>query len=455
LKEVTLEVALRTVLWVRPGSDSDLEVPIGMEHSREYQLVPVDTLNSDIEAYRSVAPDVILVSGSMEGPEFENVLRRIRSVFHRTPLAVQRPESMASHGSYTSNPGFDYLVTQSLTSKILSDLIERATESEQREPWRSLIVGSSPAIRETRDIIHLAADRRSTVLITGETGTGKELAAKAIHLAGNRSNRQMVAINCAALPEHLLEAELFGHTKGAFTGAVNARSGLFDKAQGGTIFLDEIGEMPLSLQPKLLRVLQEREFHRLGSSDPVRINVRVIAASNSDLPEAVAERRFREDLYYRLNVVPLRMPALRERLSDIPELAEHFLEKVAEEEMRPKKRLAAQAFEFLMQYSWPGNVRQLEHAIEAATILTGDRIVLNASDFNLPAPRSSSAFGSLSAFSVPESGLNFEELISNIERQLLESALLKAGGNKARAADLLRMKRTTLISKSKALQVCA
>jgi transcriptional regulator with GAF, ATPase, and Fis domain len=354
-----------------------------------------------------------------------------------------------------SNPGFDYLVTQSLTSKILSDLIERATESEQREPWRSLIVGSSPAIRETRDIIHLAADRRSTVLITGETGTGKELAAKAIHLAGNRSNRQMVAINCAALPEHLLEAELFGHTKGAFTGAVNARSGLFDKAQGGTIFLDEIGEMPLSLQPKLLRVLQEREFHRLGSSDPVRINVRVIAASNSDLPEAVAERRFREDLYYRLNVVPLRMPALRERLSDIPELAEHFLEKVAEEEMRPKKRLAAQAFEFLMQYSWPGNVRQLEHAIEAATILTGDRIVLNASDFNLPAPRSSSAFGSLSAFSVPESGLNFEELISNIERQLLESALLKAGGNKARAADLLRMKRTTLISKSKALQVCA
>ena len=446
---------MRTVLWVRPGSDSDLQVPRGIENSREYQIVPVDALNSDIEAYRSATPDAILVSGSMTGQELERVLRRIRAVFLQTPLAIHSAQSGVSHLSFLSNPGFHYLVTQSLTSEILSDLIDRSAGSGKRQLWRSLIVGSSTAIQETLDIIHLAADRRSTVLITGETGTGKELAAKAIHLASNRSERPLVAINCSALPEHLLEAELFGHTKGAFTGALNARSGLFDKAHGGTIFLDEIGEMPLSLQPKLLRVLQEREFHRLGSSDPVRIDVRVIAASNSDLPEAVAERRFREDLYYRLNVVPLRMPPLRERLADIPELAGHFLEKVARDEMCPKKRLAEDALDLLMRYSWPGNVRQLEHAIEAATILSGNRSVLNASDFNLPPPRSSGAFGPLAALSVPESGLNFEQLISSIERKLLESALLKAGGNKARAADLLGMKRTTLISKSKALQVCA
>jgi transcriptional regulator with GAF, ATPase, and Fis domain len=427
----------------------------GIEDSREYHVIPVDALNSSLEAYRSVAPDAILVSGRMEAQQFYEVLRKLRSVFVRTPIAVDESISAANHPTYLDDPGFNYFVTQSLTSEVLSDLIEAASDRGKREPWRTLIVGNSPAIQETLDIIHLAADRRSTVLITGETGTGKELAAKAIHMASNRAERPMVAVNCAALPEHLLEAELFGHTKGAFTGALNARPGLFDKAHGGTIFLDEIGEMPLALQPKLLRVLQEREFHRLGSSDPVRVNVRVIAASNSDLLEAVAERRFREDLYYRLNVVPLRMPLLRDRISDIPELAEHFLEKVARDEMRPKKRLSPETLDLLMQYSWPGNVRQLEHAIEAATILSGSRMLLTASDFNLPAPRASSAFGAFAALSVPESGLNFEELISNIERRLLESALVKAGGNKARAADLLGMKRTTLISKSKALQVCA
>ena len=182
-------------------------------------------------------------------------------------------------------------------------------------------------MREVIEIIELVANRRSTVLITGETGTGKEVAARALHLSSSRSASRMVAVNCAALPDHLLEAELFGHTKGAFTGAINARVGLFEQAHRGTIFLDEIGEMPLALQAKLLRVLQEREIQRIGSSEPLPIDVRVIAASNANLLEAVANRRFREDLYYRLNVVALRMPALRDRPSDIAELAEHFLNK--------------------------------------------------------------------------------------------------------------------------------
>ncbi len=266
----------------------------------------------------------------------------------------------------------------------------------------------------------------------------------------------MVAVNCAALPDHLLEAELFGHTKGAFTGAVNARVGLFEQAHRGTIFLDEIGEMPLQLQAKLLRVLQEREVQRIGSSEPVPVDVRVIAASNSDLLEAVANRRFREDLYYRLNVVALRMPPLRERVSDIPELAAHFLDKIARAGIRRnRKQLSPEALDLLMRYSWPGNVRQLEHALESAVALSGARMLLHPGDLDLPAETLSPVMARLSALDVPETGINFEELIMGIERRLLERALAKSGGNKARAASMLHMKRTTLISKFKALEVCA
>jgi len=304
-------------------------------------------------------------------------------------------------------------------------------------------------------IIELVAPRRCTVLITGETGTGKEMAARAIHAASGRGTGPMVALNCSAIPEHLLEAELFGHTKGAFTGAINARVGLFEQAHRGTIFLDEIGEMPLPLQAKLLRVLQEREIQRIGSSEPLSIDVRVIAASNANLLEAVANRRFREDLYYRLNVVALRMPALRDRPSDIAELAEHFLHKISEHEPAWSKQLSPQALDMFSKYSWPGNVRQLEHALESACALSGTRSLLYPGDFDLPAEVQAGEFGSLSSLDVPESGINFEELMTGIERRLLERALAKSGGNKARAASMLHMKRTTLLSKFKSLEVCA
>jgi transcriptional regulator with PAS, ATPase and Fis domain len=318
-----------------------------------------------------------------------------------------------------------------------------------------LLVGSSSAMREVVEIIELVGNRRATVLLTGETGTGKEVAARALHMASNRFASKMVAVNCAALPDHLLEAELFGHTKGAFTGAVNARVGLFEQAHRGTIFLDEIGEMPLPLQVKLLRVLQEREIQRIGSSEPVSIDVRVIAASNVNLLEAVANRRFREDLYYRLNVVALRMPALRDRPSDIVELTAHFLNKIAEHEPAWRKHISSQAIEMFLGYSWPGNVRQLEHALESAAALSGARSILYPGDFDLPAEVHASEFGTLSSLDVPESGINFEELMTGIERRLLERALAKSGGNKARAASMLHMKRTTLLSKFKSLEVCA
>jgi transcriptional regulator with PAS, ATPase and Fis domain len=319
----------------------------------------------------------------------------------------------------------------------------------------NFLVGTSGPMREVVEIIELVANRRSTVLISGETGTGKEVAARALHLSSSRSASRMVAVNCAALPDHLLEAELFGHTKGAFTGAINARVGLFEQAHRGTIFLDEIGEMPLPLQAKLLRVLQEREIQRIGSSEPLSIDVRVIAASNTSLLEAVANRRFREDLYYRLNVVALRMPALRDRPSDIPELAEHFLHKISEHEPAWRKQLSPQALDLFLRYSWPGNVRQLEHALESACALSGARSILYPGDFDLPAEIQGSEFGSLSSLDVPEGGINFEELMTGIERRLLERALAKSGGNKARAASMLHMKRTTLLSKFKSLEVCA
>jgi transcriptional regulator with PAS, ATPase and Fis domain len=314
------------------------------------------------------------------------------------------------------------------------------------------MVGSSSAIRQVAEIIRLAGPRRSTVLITGETGSGKEIAARAIHAVSPRSGSRMVAINCAALPDNLLEAELFGHTKGAFTGAVNARVGLFEQAHRGTIFLDEISEMPLHLQAKLLRVLQEREIQRIGSSETIPVDARVIAASNANLHEAVANRRFREDLYYRLNVVGLFIPPLRDRVSDIPELTAYFLARLAQQEGGQPKQLSPEAMEVLSRYSWPGNVRQLEHALESAVALSGTRVVLYPGDLDLP---SRTHPAGLSSLDVPESGLNFEELITGIERRLLERALAKSGGNKSRAASMLQMKRTTLISKFKALEVCA
>jgi len=312
------------------------------------------------------------------------------------------------------------------------------------------MVGSSGAMRQVAEVIRLVGPRRSTVLITGETGSGKEVAARALHAVSQRPGSRMVAINCAALPDNLLEAELFGHTKGAFTGAINARVGLFEQAHRGTIFLDEISELPLQLQSKLLRVLQEREIQRVGSSEIIPVDVRVIAASNTNLLEAVANRRFREDLYYRLNVVALRIPPLRERASDIPELVGHFLAKIALQEGGEPKRLSGEAVAELVRYTWPGNVRQLEHALESAVALSGNRMVLQPGDLDLPSEHCPPSLWSLD---VPETGINFDELIMGIERRLLERALAKSGGNKARAANMLQMKRTTLISKFKSVCV--
>jgi transcriptional regulator with GAF, ATPase, and Fis domain len=348
---------------------------------------------------------------------------------------------------------------ETMLNKAVDTLRINSQATTDTPPWRRFLIGESPAIAQLCEVIKLIASKRITVLISGETGTGKEVVARALHAASSRSANPLVAVNCTALPASLVESELFGHAKGAFTGAHLTRMGRFEQANRGTIFLDEIGDLPLDAQAKLLRVLQEQEFERVGSSETVRVDVRVIAASNVDLERAVADRRFREDLYYRLNVVPIHLVPLRERRSDIPLLAQHFLEKTRLAEGGGPKEFSAGALDYLVAQSWPGNVRQLEHVIQMACALSGDRELLDADDFlprrrlhsaSLPTASSPAASGPL--VKVGQEGINFDQVVADFEKSLLNQALAMSGGNKARAADLLRIKRTTLLAKIKVFE---
>jgi transcriptional regulator with GAF, ATPase, and Fis domain len=321
--------------------------------------------------------------------------------------------------------------------------------------WKSRIIGQCAAIERLVESIAIIAPRRSTVLITGETGTGKEVIARAIHEASGRPGK-LITLNCTALPESLLEAELFGHTKGAFTGAQSSRIGRFEAAHKGTIFLDEIGDMPLDLQAKLLRVLQEREIQRLGSSESIAVDARVIAATNAELLSLVEDGRFRQDLYYRLNVVPLHLPALREREGDIEPLAQHFVEKICRAEGLPRKVISAAALAQLEAHAWPGNVRELENTVERAIALSGNRSELLAEDFRLhfDPPRETQTQLPFE-LDLPNGPLDFESIVASVERRMIEHALRATNGNKSQAADLLGLKRTTLGAKLRTLAAIA
>jgi transcriptional regulator with GAF, ATPase, and Fis domain len=317
-----------------------------------------------------------------------------------------------------------------------------------------ILIGTSQAMLETIEIVERVASRRATVLITGETGSGKEMVARAIHRASPRGHLPMVVVNAAALPESLIEAELFGHMKGAFTGALQQRIGRFEQANGSTLFLDEIGDLPLEMQTKLLRFLQEREFQRVGSSQTLRVDVRLIAATNVDLAKRVEEGKFREDLYYRLNVVPIVTPPLRDRIEDIPLLARHFVKKVCAIEQIPMRTLSDGALYKLQSMPWPGNVRQLENAIEMAIALSGDRIELGPGDFHLGV-QARSLPASVREQPAPATGLDFDQTIGRLERQLIEDAMRQTHGNKTAAAELLGLKRTTLSAKLRAFSAAA
>jgi two-component system response regulator AtoC len=315
------------------------------------------------------------------------------------------------------------------------------------------ILGRSRPMRDLFQLLETVAETSSTILVTGETGTGKELVARAIHHNSARRAHRFVAINCSAIPETLLEAEMFGHVRGAYTGAVQSRAGRLEQAHKGTLFLDEIGTMSGALQMKLLRVLQEREFERVGDSHPIRVDVRVIAATNSDLAKMVAEGRFREDLYYRLNVIPIHLPPLRDRKEDIPLLVQHFLQRFCQDlaPSRPVMTVSQQAMRRLMAFSWPGNVRQLENALERAVALSGGRAQVEVADLP-PEVQEAGVASRPDGFVLPADGIDFEAYVETVERDLIGQALAQSGGKKGHAARLLNLKRTTLVEKLKRLE---
>lgn len=340
------------------------------------------------------------------------------------------------------------LVEKALTHKKLQLENQQLRTELNRKYQFDQIVGQSDEIKSVLSMIERVSDSDSTVLITGDSGTGKELIARAVHYNSNRSDQPFIPINCGAIPSELLESELFGHVKGAFTGAIANRVGRFELADGGTIFLDEIGDLEPALQVKLLRVLQERSFEPVGGTKNIQVNVRVIAATNKNLETQVELGKFREDLFYRLNVIPLAVPALRERRTDIPLLFSHFVEHFNRTKNRKLSGITAEAMDCLTNYPWPGNIRELENLVERLAILKGQGQV----DINdLPAKyrvQSAAASDSVS-FDLPDLGTDFNTAVDQFENNLILRALEKTGWNRNQAAILLRLNRTTLVEKIK------
>jgi len=334
-----------------------------------------------------------------------------------------------------------HILKNALNSRRLQDE-NRQLRSALREQGRfTEIVGKSPRMQQVFGLIAQAAPSRSTILVVGESGTGKELVAKAIHANSPRTDKAFVVVNSGSLPPDLLESNLFGHVKGAFTGAVYAKKGLFELADKGTLFFDEIGNIPVETQAKLLRVMQEREFMRLGGVDVIHVDVRIVAATNIDLRRAVEEGRFREDLFYRLNVIAVQLPPLRHRKEDVPALVNHFVQKYARENEKPVAGVSPEAMQALMDYDWPGNVRELENVIERGVVLTtGPRIgrelipdhVRTAPSFHVP------------NMTVPPEGISLKDVVGSFERRLIETTLETTGGVQKEAARLLGLKPTTL-----------
>jgi DNA-binding NtrC family response regulator len=323
----------------------------------------------------------------------------------------------------------------------------RILQGELRSKYRfDNIVGSSSALRGVLETVSKVAATDSTVLVRGESGTGKELIARAIHYHSRRAERPLVTVNCGAIPEELLESELFGHVKGAFTGAVGDREGRFSVANGGTIFLDEIGDMSPNLQVKLLRVLQERCFERVGSDKTESVNVRVIAATHQHLEEAIEGGRFREDLFYRLNVIPIEIPPLRERQEDIVQLAQYFLDVLNQERETKIDCITDDAMQAMLQHAWPGNVRELENLIERLTVLRGEGEIRIE---DLPAGLRQPERPEVPVPPIPEGGLSLRDVVDDFETRLILKALEQTGWNQTQSAALLGMNRTTLIEKMK------
>ncbi|HIG72978.1 MAG TPA: sigma-54-dependent Fis family transcriptional regulator [Myxococcales bacterium] len=416
--------------------------------------------------------DLVLCDIKMPGINGLELVRQIHEVEPDLPCIVITGYSTAENSIEALRAGAFWYLEKPFEQErldVIRRLVDQAIEHgrlkvENRALHSQLqsrykfdnIVGKSQALQRVLSVVEKVADTDSTVLITGESGTGKELIARALHYNSSRANRMMVTVNCGAIPEELLESELFGHVKGAFTNAVNHREGRFALADGGTIFLDEIGDMSPNLQVKLLRVLQERTFEPVGSSKTVKVNVRVIAATNQHLEELIEQKKFREDLYYRLNVLPIESPPLRDRADDIPLLIHHFIDIGNQQRNMKINGISEEAMKLLVHYRWPGNVRELENMVERVMILreTGD--ILGE---DLPPQFHSQQTGANRASDgnerqslapvISSDGISFNDVIGDLETDLILQALEQTHWNKNRAAQLLGLNRTTLLEKIK------
>jgi DNA-binding NtrC family response regulator len=404
--------------------------------------------------------DLVLCDVKMPGINGLELVRQIHDLSPDLPCIVITGYSSAENSVEALRAGAFWYLAKPFEQErmdVIRRLVEQAIEhgrlktenrmlqSQLRSKYKfDSIIGKSGALQRTLSVVEKVADTESTVLITGESGTGKELIARALHYNSRRSHRMLVTVNCGAIPEELLESELFGHVRGAFTNAVHHREGRFSLADGGTIFLDEIGDMSPNLQVKLLRVLQDRTFEPVGSSNSVRVDVRVIAATNQNLPELIEKKTFREDLFYRLNVLPIEIPPLRSRSEDVPLLVHHFLD-AARADMNSQVELVTDAaMQLMMEYDWPGNVRELQNLIERLMILTPDSEI-GADD--LPPPFHQSRPRIPHTPRVPAVGLDFNEVIDHVEVDMILQALERTHWNKNRAAQLLGLNRTTLEGK--------
>ncbi len=444
-----------SILVVDDDKNIGKMIEINLRKAKEYEVRTATSGEACLKIIGEELPDLILLDIQMPGIDGIETLKRLRDIEPRIPVVMMSAHATIEKAVQSMKLGAYDFITKPFASDRLLVTVKNALMtsslqkeiSELRSELRSKynfdnIIGQSGRMQEVFRAMEKIIDSNVTVLIQGESGTGKELIARAIHYQGQkRANKPFVAVNCSALPESLLESELFGHEKGAFTGASGKRIGKFEIANGGTIFLDEIGLMSQMTQAKLLRVLQEREFERVGGNELVKVDVRVISATNVDLEEAVKSGQFREDIYYRISVFPIKLPALRERKEDIPLLAAYFLDKYGAQEGKKIEGIAPDALELLMSYNWPGNVRELENAMERAVLLaTTDEITPK------DLPNSVRAIGEKKMY---EKDATLSSWIEKLEEEALRQALLECEGNISKTAKKLGIGRATIYRKAK------